>query len=71
MLRWLNFSSCYSMQFWGFCIVITILYITLDIRIDNINMSKSKILNVLLIVILVFLLFIILGLMTLASRGLL
>lgn len=71
MLQWLNFSSWLSMQFWGFCIVITILYITLDILIDNINMSKSKIVNVLLIVILGFLLFIILGLLALASRGLL
>ena len=71
MLHWLNFSSWLSMQFWGFCIVITILYITLDILIDNINTSKSKIVNVLLIVILGFLFFIILGFMALASRGLL
>lgn len=71
MLHWLNFSSCYSMQFWGFCIVITILYIILDIRIHNTDTNNPKLLNVLFIVIIGFLFFIILGLMGLASRGLL
>ena len=67
MLHWLNFSSCYSMQFWGFCIVISILYILLDILIHN----NPKVVDILLIVIVGFLFFIILGLMALASRGLL
>lgn len=69
MLHWLNFSSCYSMQFLGFCIVITILYILIDIRIDNI--SNPNILDVLINIILIFIFFIILGLLALASRGLL
>lgn len=69
MLRWLNFSSCYSIQFLGFCIVITILYMLIDIRIDNI--SNPNILDVLINIILIFIFFIILGLGALASRGLL
>lgn len=71
MLHWLNFSSWLSVQFWGFCIVISILYIILDIRIHNINTNNLKILNVLIILILGFLFFITLGLLGLASRGLL
>lgn len=71
MLHWLNFSSFFSMQFWGFCIVISILYIILDIRIHITDTNNPKLLNVLFIVIIGFLYFIILCLMGLASRGLL
>ena len=71
MLHWLNFSSFFSMQFWGFCIVISILYIILDILIPDTDTNNPKLLNVLFIVIIGFLYFIILCLMGLASRGLL
>ena len=62
-LQWLNFSSWISPQFWGFCIVITIIIMILGIMIDNMNESY--------IIIFSFILCIILTLFAFASRGLL